>query len=462
MGTKQNIAVIDIGKTNAKVVLVDGQTLQEIAVETTPNRVITSAPYPHFDVDGIWSFILASLTNFQSRFGVFAISITAHGACGALLDDKGNLAAPILDYEYKGIEETAAEYERVRPAFEETGSPRLAGGLNLGAQIYWQFRTFPEVGKHTANIVMYPQYWAHRLTGVVANEVSSLGCHTDLWNPNTNDFSSMVEALGWRQKFAPVKPASNVLGPVLKNIAAQTGLPTNTPVYCGIHDSNASLYPYLLSQSEPFSVVSTGTWVIVMSVGGADVVLDEERDTLINVNALGNKVPSARFMGGREFELLRGGRGYEFNPDDLHSVLKDAVMLFPSVESSSGPFAGRQMHWTHDPSSLSEGEHAVAASFYLALMTLTCLELVGAQGNIFVEGSFCSNQAYLSMLQAMVDSPVSNAEGTGTSQGAALLVVGSQQHTVSSTVQTPSEFTDLMRSYGANWVNKLSTESAKR
>ena len=35
---------------------------------------------------------------------------------------------------------------------------------------------------------MYPQYWAYRLTGVLANEVTSLGCHTDLWNYRAGGF----------------------------------------------------------------------------------------------------------------------------------------------------------------------------------------------------------------------------------------------------------------------------------
>lgn len=42
---------------------------------------------------------------------------------------------------------------------------------------------------------MYPQYWALRLTGIAANEVTSLGCHTDLWNPWTADFHPW--STGW-------------------------------------------------------------------------------------------------------------------------------------------------------------------------------------------------------------------------------------------------------------------------
>ena len=61
-----------------------------------------------------------------------------------------------------------------------------------------------------------------------------------------------------------------------------------------------------MAGAKPFSVVSTGTWVIAMAVGGAAVELDPARDTLVNVNAFGEPVPSARFMGGREFATLVG------------------------------------------------------------------------------------------------------------------------------------------------------------
>ncbi len=153
---------------------------------------------------------------------------------------------------------------------------------------------------------MYPQYWAYRLTGVLANEVTSLGCHTDLWNYRAGDFSTLVDRQGWRPLMAPLRRASDRLGPILPEIARQPGSIPATPVHCGIHDSNASLLPHLMDRAKPFAVVSTGTWVIAMAIGGAAVELDPARDTLVNVNAFGDPVPSARFMGGREFATLVG------------------------------------------------------------------------------------------------------------------------------------------------------------
>lgn len=54
----RHVAVIDIGKTNAKLALVDRQSLTEISVITRPNTVLPGPPWPHFDVDGHWAFLL--------------------------------------------------------------------------------------------------------------------------------------------------------------------------------------------------------------------------------------------------------------------------------------------------------------------------------------------------------------------------------------------------------------------
>lgn len=40
------------------------------------------------------------------------------------------------------------------------------------------------------------------------------------------------------------------------------------------------------------------------AIGGKADALDPARDTLLNVDALGRPVPSSRFMGGREYEML--------------------------------------------------------------------------------------------------------------------------------------------------------------
>lgn len=421
MSALRHIAVIDIGKTNAKVALVDLATLTEGALRRMANAPVRQAPYPHHDVEALWTFILNSLAGLNREQRIDAISITTHGATGVLVDTAGDLVLPVLDYEFDGPDRLAADYEAIRPPFTETGTPRLPLGLNLGAQFFWQQKRFPaEFAKATA-MLMYPQYWALRLTGVAANEVTSLGCHTDLWNPWTADFSSLVDSLGWRDLMAPVRPAKDRLGPILPALAARTGLDPQTPVFCGLHDSNASLLPHLLSDAPPFSVVSTGTWVVSMTVGGKQIVLDAARDTLVNVSALGDPVPSARFMGGREFSLLTNGKPQACRDSDIATVLAKKTLLLPSTQQGSGPFPHHAAAWV-DADDISRGQRFAAISFYLALMTATCLDLIGADGPAIVEGPFARNLPFKRMLAAGTARAVIASEAaTGTSIGAALL-----------------------------------------
>ncbi|MEZ5797876.1 MAG: FGGY-family carbohydrate kinase [Paracoccaceae bacterium] len=416
----RHIAVIDIGKTNAKLLHVDLATGAEVTVARRGNPVRTEGPYPHFDAGQLWQFLLASLRDLASGQTVDAISVTTHGACAALVDCTGELALPILDYEFGGPDDLAAEYDALRPDFSETGSPRLPLGLNLGAQLYWLAQRFPDAFARARHILTYPQYWSFRLTGVAAAEATSLGCHTDLWRPRQGDFSALVDRMGWRPLFPPLRPAASVLGPVLPAIAAATGLGAGTPVLSGIHDSNASLVPHLAGAG-PRAVVSTGTWMIAMALGAAAPVLDPGRDTLVNVNAAGAPVPTARYMAGREFEELTAGRSTRPDEAALAAVIRDGVMALPSLHPDTGPFPGRQFGWVPRPCDDDAGCTA-AASLYTALMGAECLSLIGADGPTIVEGPFAANLAFARMLATATGRPVHLAgEGAGTGLGAALL-----------------------------------------
>lgn len=456
MAGHDRIAVLDIGKTNVKTVVFDLENGHEIDVLSTPNVPISGPPYRHFDTEAIWDFFCQSLATLYARHGFEAISITTHGACFVLLGEDGELAMPILDYEDTGPDRLSEAYNAVRPPFSETGSPRLPMGLNVGAQLHYLSTAFPDTFATARWCVPYPQYWAFRLTGEIASETTSLGVHTDLWNPYANTYSTMVEHLGWARLMPPIKPASAILGPLKPVLAIELGLPEGMPVYSGIHDSNASLLPHLIVRQTPFSVVSTGTWVIVMSMGGRKTLLDEARDTLINVNALGGPVPSSRFMGGRAFELSGADSRAEITAADRQRVLDSKIMLLPSLPSGSGPFPDKTARWSEPPETLTPGEKLLVVSLYLALMTNISLDLTGAEGPVVIEGPFARNKAYLDMLAQLRGSvPLKGDSGlTGTSYGAACLAAlnaarrGPDPGATASTPVTPDP---QLLDYSAAW-----------
>ena len=415
-----HIAVLDIGKTNVKLALVDLAARSEQAVITRPNLVLAGPPYPHFDTEAIWEFLIDGLRGFHAHHGVDGISVTTHGACAALLMANGDLAAPVMDYEFGGPDSMRKAYDKIRPPFGETGSPALPMGLNLGAQLFWQLQNDSTLADRTAFVVTWPQYWGFRLTGEFAADVTSLGCHTDLWNPHQRGFSSLPDRLGLGGKIAVPRKPGAILGQVSAAVSVATGLPDSLPVLCGIHDSNASLLPHLIDRPAPFAVVSTGTWVIAMAVGNAVVRLDPARDTLINVNAHGDPVPSARFMGGREYELMRTTSQGMATTTDADRVLARDVMLLPAVVPESGPFQGHHARWAVPPGDAAEME--VALGYYLALMTAECFSQIEASGPSIIEGPFAANPWFISMLAAVSGRAViASTSRTGTAIGAALL-----------------------------------------
>lgn len=449
-----NIAVIDIGKSSAKLVLLDATNGAELAVHIRQNTVLGDGPYPHADVDGLFDFIISALRSFQRDHAVSAISITTHGATAALMAGTG-LALPVLDYEHAGPDDLTEDYAAVRPEFIESLSPLLPGGLNLGAQLFWQQRTFPEAFSNVSSILTYPQYWAFRLTGQSASEVTSLGCHTDLWAPARNGFSGMVNTLGWRAKFPPLRRADEIIGTITPQISSLTGLAPDTPVSVGIHDSNASLLPHLKRAAAPFNVISSGTWTIHMHVGGGTDWLDPERDSLANVDYLGRPVPTARFMGGREYATLAGPDAPAPGFADANRVIEQGVMAVPSFTPGVGPFPNHVGHIEGKAETLTSAERSAMASLYLALNSTFALGICGTGTYIIVEGPLARNQVYLATLQQLTGVPVSaSADATGTSLGAALLfnnVVIADKTGVSSYKYVDSGELPGLAKYAAHW-----------
>lgn len=413
----QTVAVFDIGKTNVKLALFDeGRLLWE---RSAPNCIRPDPPYPHEDVESAWTFFLDALREAARTYQIRAIVPTAHGAAGALIGEN-ELAAPVMDYEFTGVEAVEADYARLRPPFSESLSPNLPAGLNLGRQLAYQKWRCPDLFAKARYFVGYPQYWTWRLSGVAVSEVTTLAAHTDLWVPRQGQVSSLVRAIDVEHLLPPLRRAFDPLAPIKPEIAAACGLAPDTPVFCGIHDSNASLLPYLVSRQAPFTVLSTGTWVILMCVGLSLEQLDPRDDTLANVDALGRPIACGRFMGGREYAAIAGGGG---NPDldAIERVIASGAIALPCFSGQGGPYATTKGVIRGD---VATADRTALATLYCALVSDLMLTRMGAiSGDLIVEGTFAGNVAFCQTLGALRPTQrVFAAEDTaGTARGAAML-----------------------------------------
>ncbi|MEM7694642.1 MAG: FGGY family carbohydrate kinase [Pseudomonadota bacterium] len=418
-GDGGHVAVIDHGKSHVRVLVFDpaGDILAEERCNTpTDDR----GPYPAEDVEALHPFVLSALSGFAARFAIDAIVPVAHGAAGALIGGDG-LVLPVVDYEGAIPAEIDAAYEAMRPPFGETASPSLPLGLNLGRQLFMQQQRFPEKVAQADAFVPLAQYWAFLLSGVMASEVTSLGAHTDLWDVHRRAPSSLVTGAGWARLFPAVRPAGDTLGPIRPDIARQTGLSPQTRVLTGLHDSNASLVPYLGTAKTPFAVVSSGTWVIVMHVGGSPGPLDPAADMLANVDIFGRPTPSARFMGGREFAALSNDDA----PPTLEAaraVIAAGTLALPGFCEQGGPWAHRRGTIV-GPVPERPGARASLASLYTALVTDNLLTRLGVKGPVFVDGPLAQNPVWLGAMAALTDG-VCPQTGASSAAGAAMLARG--------------------------------------
>jgi len=409
----RGIVVLDVGKTLSKLGLrsADGHLIHSVS---RPNARIDTGAYLALDARGIEDWVIATLRDFAREWSIEAIIPVGHGAAAAIVSH-GALVVDPLDYEFPIPTSSRREYDTCREPFHLTGSPALPDALNLGIQLHYLESLHPDLLNADAQIVPWPQYWSWRLSGVAASEVTSLGCHSDLWYPKQARPSQLAVARGWANHLAPLRTAGEVLGTLTPEWSRLTGLPADVKIYCGLHDSNAALlaaraFPEICGTDS--TVLSTGTWFIAMRVPNAGVSVDiseqgADKDCLINVDAFGEPIPSARLMAGREIETLTGpdGRRVDIRADQpallaaVPAVLERGAMILPGFAPGSGPFPGARGRWVAMP--VDQTEKRAAICLYAALMTDVSLDLIGAREVLLIEGRFAQCEVFVRALAAL-------------------------------------------------------------
>jgi sugar (pentulose or hexulose) kinase len=443
------VALIDLGKTNAKLSVIEPHSGAEIRGSRRANAIVQGTFGRELDVKAIEQWLLDALRDAPHRERIRCIVPVAHGAAAVLLDRNQQIvAAP--DYEDACFERVNDEYRQQRDPYANTYSPDLPLGLNLGRQLFYLQQTQPALFARIAHVLLYPQFWAWRLSGVMATEVTSLGCHSDLWLPKQMDFSKLAIARGWRDLFPPRKFANDLLGPITPEIAATTGLDPQCQVACGIHDSNASYLKFLISRdrNEPFTVVSSGTWTVVMANRAELSGLREDRDMLANVDAFGSPVATARFMGGREYEAIASADARPNMPAMMNVIARRAMAL-PAF-ASGGPFAGREGRIVGGEG-LSGSERASVATLYVTLMTELLIEALGAGGDVLVDGPLATNPFFGSLLSECLSRPVHLSAGDSGNTRAACFLAGFSDSPVAPTKAASSIHLKELGAYRELW-----------
>ncbi len=293
-------AIFDIGKTNKKLLLFDS-SLQvfEAHAQSFPES-IDDEGFPCEDVEALEPWMQDSLAAIRARedLSLRAINVTTYGASLAYVDREGERLAPVYNY-LKPLPPPikARFFEAYGPPEQlalATASPMLEM-INAGLQLYWFRESHPRLAKNVWQALHFPQYLAYRLHGEAVSEFTSLGCHTAMWDFEANDYHQWVKKTGLEAWLPPIVPSSQTF-PHPQQPDMQVGV--------GLHDSSASLVPYLRFMADPFMLISTGTWSIALNPFNTQPLTAGllSQDCLDFMSYQGKPVRASRLFLGHELD----------------------------------------------------------------------------------------------------------------------------------------------------------------
>jgi sugar (pentulose or hexulose) kinase len=429
------ILVFDIGKTNKKVVLFDRNLQVVLEEEDKFEEILDDDGFACDDIDKIEQWVLGSTRKYleDPAFDVKAVNFTTYGATLMYLDEQGNRLTPVYNYLKplpEGVAEKIYNAHGGREEFcRKTASPAL-GMLNSGLNALWLKMHKPQVFDKAAHILHFPQYLSYLLTGKLASEHTSIGCHTAMWDFDEMRYHEWLAAEGIHLP----EPL-----PVETTYPA-TRIQSDVPVGIGIHDSSSSLVPYFKHTADAFALVSTGTWSINMNPFNHTPLTREqlERDCLAYMSIQQKPVKSSRFFLGHIHDVnVEWLSDYcKVAPDAYKKVKLEESILASLKERNRGQRVffrdGMPEDYLDKAADLStftsfeEVYHQLMID--LTELTSDSISLVIAPEdqtrNLFVTGGFAKNPIFTRLLaERFSDKHVYTSEvANATSLGAALVL----------------------------------------
>ncbi len=466
------IAIFDIGKTNKKVFLFDEQYKIVWEAAATCAQTVDEDGEPCEDIRELTDWAQRSLGRITAipDVRIKAINFSAYGASLVYIGADGQPIAPLYNY-------LKAYPSALRDKFYDTyggeitfsmltASPVL-GSLNSGMQLYRMSQEQPELFAKIKFALHLPQYFGFLLTGQACSEITSIGCHTNLWNFAQNQYHEWVLREGMIDKLAPILPSTTVLpvkgraineGGVRGSPIPGTSIPgaaiPGTSIHgasiqgsiipgseipgaaihgasiplsgIGLHDSSAAIIPYLEGFREPFVLISTGTWCISMNpFNDAPLTVAElQQDCLCYMSYEGRPVKASRLFAGYEHEqaVQRLAAHFNCSPARAAGVAFDPGKVADLSSLEPAGFLSRELA-TFD--TFEVAYHRLMMDIMHQQVNSTRLVLHDTDTDrIFVDGGFGKNQVYMHLLaQAFPDMEVFAASiPQATALGAALAI----------------------------------------
>jgi len=311
------IAIFDIGKTNKKLFLLDEQ--YRIVFERTAKftEITDEEGDPCDNIESIRHSATETLGELlkEDSYEIKAVNFATYGASFVYIDAYGKVLTPLYNY-LKAYPEALkskfyCDYGGEEKLSLETASPVL-GSLNSGLQLYRLKYEQPEVFKKLRYALHLPQYMSYVIGNFACSDLTSVGCHTHLWDFEKNEYHDWVHAERLMGVLPHLYPADKVVSADFMGYTLKVGT--------GLHDSSSALIPYLSTFQEPFALISTGTWCITLNPFNEQPLTSAElkQDCLCYLSYTGNAVKASRLFAGNEHEVQTKRLAAHFQTAELH------------------------------------------------------------------------------------------------------------------------------------------------
>jgi sugar (pentulose or hexulose) kinase len=401
------ICVFDVGKTNKKVLLFDMSFQPVYEQSVSLPETVDEDGFPCEDVLVLTDWLCESYARVRSdaRFDIRSINFSGYGASFVLLNDKGQVIAPLYNYlkpyPHNLQEQFYARYGGQQTLCRETASPAL-GNLNAGLQLYRLKHTQPELFARTQVALHLPNYLSYVLSGNSVSEITSVGCHTHLWDFGRHQYHAWVQQEGITEKLAPLQPCGSLAGVTVDG----------KTIGVGLHDSSAALIPYLKRFAHSFVLISTGTWSICLNPFNDHPLTDTElgADCLCYLSYEGKQVKASRLFAGQMHEDFSRILAEKFGKalDYFKQIRFDAMLA---------------KRLAYEPAASLENFETAYHQAMIQLMDrqIDSLNLVlrgTAVRQIFVDGGFAQNPVFMGLLTARL--PGFSIQAASVAQASAL------------------------------------------
>jgi sugar (pentulose or hexulose) kinase len=401
MGPIPVIAIFDIGKTNKKLFLFDEN--YHIVFERSARiaEITDEDGYPCENLESLRLLVFDLLCEVfrMKEFVIRAINFSAYGASLVYIDEQGRPLAPLYSYlkPYPRhlCKEFYSKYDGEERFSIQTASP-ASGSLNSGLQLYRLKQEHPGVFKQVKYALHLPQYLSYLLSGKVFSDMTSLGCHTGMWDFEQNRYHEWIQHEGIALKLPPIAPTGKISKPLFPGNNYKLGI--------GLHDSSAALIPYLVNFQVPFVLISTGTWCISLNPFNLLPLTTGElkNNCLQYLQYKGKPVKASRLFSGFAHEQQEKRIAEYFNCDGGHF----RNMVFdPQINDHLRSAIPQDINFADR--NLSDFKNALFAYHQLnrdlvrLQVSSTCPVIKDTPvRRIFVDGGFSKNHVFMCLLAA--------------------------------------------------------------